>query len=115
MNFKINLVLFNLNAWLRRYAVFYHGNFFHYTLYTQNCRAKKLKMLTKNQEEVQYDHSGHSSLLFHISIYIIKFMTQLNLDQLMQKEEKKWLKCESLKIYVKILKKIIIYIWQEQH
>ncbi|CAB4489746.1 unnamed protein product [Rhizophagus irregularis] len=33
-------------------------------IYAQNCRAKKLKMLTENQEVVRYDHPGRPSLLF---------------------------------------------------
>jgi hypothetical protein len=32
--------------------------------YAQNCRAKKLKMLTENQEVVCYDNPGHPPLLF---------------------------------------------------
>ena len=32
--------------------------------YTQNCRAKKFKILTENQEVVQYDKSGRPLLLF---------------------------------------------------
>ena len=34
------------------------------TKYTQNCRAKKFKILTKNQEVVRYDKSGRLPLLF---------------------------------------------------
>ncbi|CAB4441827.1 unnamed protein product [Rhizophagus irregularis] len=33
-------------------------------IYAQNCRAKKLKMLTENQEVVRYDHPRRPSLLF---------------------------------------------------
>ena len=32
--------------------------------YTQNCRAKKFKILTENQEVVRYDKSGRPPLLF---------------------------------------------------
>uniref|UniRef100_U9UL61 C2H2-type domain-containing protein n=1 Tax=Rhizophagus irregularis (strain DAOM 181602 / DAOM 197198 / MUCL 43194) TaxID=747089 RepID=U9UL61_RHIID len=32
--------------------------------YAQNCRTKKVKMLTESQEVVRYDHPGRPSLLF---------------------------------------------------
>jgi len=33
-------------------------------IYTQNCREKKHKLLTANQEVIQYDKPGHPPLLF---------------------------------------------------
>lgn len=56
--------------------------------YVQNCRDKKLKMLTENQEVVRYDRPGQPHFSLNIQIYMIKFMIQLNLDQLMQNEKR---------------------------
>jgi len=59
------------------------------------AEQRSLKCLLR----VRYDNPGRPPLLFaHPDLhYIIRFMTQLNLDQLIQKDEKGQLKCELLK------------------
>ena len=83
--------------------------------YTQRCKEKKKKNLSKIRKWYSMINLTVLHFFSSIRIYMIIFMIQSNLEQLMKNEGKKLLRCELSKIYARILKRTTMYTWYEQH